>query len=147
VEARVDDDFVVIARCDELHAVMGGGSSSLEETIRRGVAYGEAGADLFLPTNATAEQVAAVAAEVPIPIAGFGTLVPHLACALATGWGTAAAARAHRHWATMLREQGELPPDAFAFPDKDATIRQADHDHVVEAWAIATGRPLRLPAS
>jgi len=145
LDARIDDDFVVIARCDELHDVIGGGTGSIDETIRRGVAYAEAGADLFLPTGATAEQVAAIAAEVPIPIAAFGTLVPHLACAIATGWGTASAARAHRHWATMLYEQGELPPEAYAFADKEATIRQPEHDRVVETWATATGRPLRPP--
>jgi 2-methylisocitrate lyase-like PEP mutase family enzyme len=143
VDARIDDDFVLIARCDELHDVTGGGSGSLDETIRRGVAYAEAGADVFLPTFATPEQIAAVAAEVPVPVAGFGGLVPHLACALATGWGTASAARVHRQWAIHLRDHGELPPDAFDFPDKQAAIRQPEHDQVVAAWAIATGRPLR----
>lgn len=147
LDARVDDDFVVIARCDELHAETGGGSGSLDETIRRGVAYAEAGADLFLPTFATPEQIAAMVAEVPIPLAGFGSLVPHLACALATGWGTASAARVHRQWATHLRDHGELPPEAFDFPGKEDTIRQPEHERVVTDWATATGRSLRTPAS
>jgi 2-methylisocitrate lyase-like PEP mutase family enzyme len=145
-DARVDDDFVIIARCDELYDVGGGGSGSLDELIQRGVAYAEAGADLFLPTNAAAEQLRVLAAEVPIPIAAYGALVPGLACALATGWGTAGAARAHWQWATELRRHGELPPDAFEFPEKDAIIRQGVHDRVVEAWVTGTHRQLRPPA-
>ena len=56
--ARRDEDFLLIARCDEFYDVGGGGSGSLEEAIRRGKAYAEAGADVFLPTMATPEQVA-----------------------------------------------------------------------------------------
>ena len=144
-DARIDDDFLIIVRSDELYDVGGGGTGSLDEVIRRGVAYAEAGADVYLPTMATAEQVAAIAAEVPIPIAGYGTPVPGLALALSTGWGTASAARLHRQWATELKQKGELPPEAFEFPGKPEAIRQADHDRVVEAWAVSTGRPLRPP--
>lgn len=143
LDARIDDDFVLIARCDEFHTVTGGGAGSLDEAIRRGVAYAEAGADLFLPTFATDEQIAAVASEVPIPVAGFGPLVPHLACTLFTGWGTASAARAHREWAVHLRDHGELPPEAYDFPDKQATIRQTEHDAVITDWATSTGRAIR----
>ncbi|HLY83244.1 MAG TPA: isocitrate lyase/PEP mutase family protein [Acidimicrobiales bacterium] len=145
-DGRVDDDFLIIVRSDELYDVGGGGTGSLDEAIRRGVAYAEAGADVYLPTMATADQVAAIAAEVPIPIAAYGTPVPGLAFTLSTGWGTASAARLHRQWATELMHKGELPPEAFEFPGKPEAIRQADHDRVVEAWAMSTGRPLRPPA-
>jgi 2-methylisocitrate lyase-like PEP mutase family enzyme len=145
-DGRVDDDFLIIIRSDELYDVGGGGTGSLDEAIRRGVAYAEAGADVYLPTMATAEQVAAIAAEVPIPIAAYGTPVPGLAFTLSTGWGTASAARLHRQWATELMQKGELPSEAFEFPGKPEAIRQADHDRVVEAWAMSTGRPLRPPA-
>jgi len=146
-DGRVDDDFLIIIRSDELYDVGAGGTGSLDEAIRRGVAYAEAGADVYLPTMATAEQVAAIAAEVPVPIAAYGTPVPGLAFTLSTGWGTASAARLHRQWATELMRNGELPPEAFEFPGKPEAIRQADHDRVVEAWAMSTGRPLRPPAS
>jgi 2-methylisocitrate lyase-like PEP mutase family enzyme len=145
-DARVDDDFVIFARSDELYDVGGGGGGSVDEAIRRGIAYAEAGADIFLPTMATAEQVLAIAAEVPIPIACYGTPLPGTVCGLATGWGTASAARVHRQWAIELLQRGELPPEAFEFPDKDATIRQALHDGLVETWAAGTGRALRPPA-
>ena len=101
---------MIIIRCDELYAVGGGGSGSLEEAIRRGIAYQEAGADAFLPTFATEEQVAAIKAEVTIPLVGFGGFTPGVDVVLSTGWGTASAARVHRQWATHLLEHGELPP-------------------------------------
>jgi isocitrate lyase len=143
VAARRDPDFVVIARSDELHDVIGGGPGSLEEAIRRGVAYAEAGADVYLPTMATPEQVLAIAAEVPIPIAGYGKLVDGLAFSLFTGWGTASAASAHLRWARHLHEHGDLPPEAYAFDEKDVLIGQGTYDEVVTAWATRTGRPLR----
>jgi 2-methylisocitrate lyase-like PEP mutase family enzyme len=146
VGARRDPEFVIIVRCDELYDVGGGGSGSLDETIRRGVAYQEAGADAFLPTFATEEQVAAIAGEVALPIVGFGRLIPGVAFALSTGWGTASAAREHRHWASHLLEHGDLPPEAFEFPGKAEAIQQAAYDEVIAAWVAGTGRELRPPA-
>jgi 2-methylisocitrate lyase-like PEP mutase family enzyme len=146
VAARRDPEFVIIVRCDELYHVGGGGSGSLDETIRRGVAYQEAGADAFLPTFATEEQVAAITAEVALPVVGFGSLTPGLAFALSTGWGTASAARQHRQWATHLLQHGELPPEAFEFPGKADAIQQATYDEVIAAWVTGTGRELRPPS-
>ena len=143
VEAREDPDFVVIARSDELYSVGGGGSGSLEEAVRRGVAYAEAGADAYLPTFALPEDIPRIASEVPIPIAGYGKLVEGLSFSLFTGFGTATAARGHLQWATHLREHGDIPPEAFGFPDKDELISQARYDAVVAEWATRTGRPLR----
>jgi 2-methylisocitrate lyase-like PEP mutase family enzyme len=143
VDGRQDDNFVVIARCDELYVEGGGGSGSLENTIERGVAYAEAGADAFLPTFATDEQMLAIAAEVPIPLGMYGPIVPGMQFSLFTGFGTAAAARVHTELATYLLEHGEIPMEAVAFPDKDLLIRQGPYDDLVRAWAERTGRPLR----
>ena len=143
VDGRRDSDFVVIVRTDELYSVGGGGGGSLDEAIQRGVAYAEAGADAFLPTFATPEQIEAIAAEVAIPICAYGPLVPHVQCSLFTGFGTAAAARVHHELATYLFEHGEIPPDAAAFPDKDVLIDQGPYDSLVAEWATRTGRPLR----
>jgi 2-methylisocitrate lyase-like PEP mutase family enzyme len=143
VEARQDANFLVIARCDEFYDVGGGGQGSLDEAVRRGVAYAEAGADVFLPTMASDEQIAVILAQVPIPIAGFGKLVNGMAFSLFTGWGTSSAARAHHEWATYLREHGELPADAFGIPRKDELIDQGVYDEVVATWATRTGRPVR----
>jgi 2-methylisocitrate lyase-like PEP mutase family enzyme len=147
VAARRDPDFVIIVRCDELYDVGGGGSGSLDEAIRRGAAYQEAGADAFLPTFATEEQVAAIREEVTLPIVGFGRLTSGLDVALSTGWGTASAARQHRQWATHLLEHGDLPPEAFEFPGKAETIQQATYDEVIEAWVTGTGRTIRPPVA
>lgn len=143
VEARRDPDFVIIIRCDELYAIGGGGSGSLEEAIRRGVAYQEAGADAFLPTFATEEQVASIKEEVTLPLVGFGGFTPGVNVVLSTGWGTASAARVHRQWAIHLLEHGELPGEAFEFPGKTEAIRQEPYDAVIEKWVTSTGRALR----
>jgi 2-methylisocitrate lyase-like PEP mutase family enzyme len=143
VDGRHDSDFVIIARSDELYSVGGGGSGSLEETIARGVAYAEAGADAFLPTFASEEQLALIAAEVSIPLGCYGKLNPSVQFSLFTGFGTAAAARVHHDLATYLLERGELPEDALGFPDKDLLIHQGDYDRVIRNWAERTGRPVR----
>jgi 2-methylisocitrate lyase-like PEP mutase family enzyme len=147
VAARHDPDFVIIVRCDELYDVGGGGSGSLDEAIRRGVAYQEAGADAYLPTFATEEQVAAIREAVTVPIVGFGRLAAGLDVALSTGWGTASAARQHRQWATHLLEHGDLPAEAFEFPGKAEAIQQAPYDEVIEAWVTGTGRTVRPPVA
>lgn len=143
VDARRSDDFVVIVRSDELYDIGGGGSGSLDEAIRRGAAYAEAGADAYLPTFATEEQLTAIAREVPVPLACYGALIPGATVALATGWGTASAARLHRQWASHLMEHGDLPSEAFEFPGKAEAIQQAEYDSVVARWVTATDRPLR----
>lgn len=63
VEARRDEDFVIIARTDA-RAVTG-----LEDAIDRALAYREAGADMiFVEAPRTAEELEAVAREVPSPL-------------------------------------------------------------------------------
>lgn len=143
VAARRDPDFVIIIRCDELYVDGGGGSGSLEETIRRGIAYQEAGADAFLPTFASEEQIAAIKAEVTVPLVGFGSFTPGVNVVLSTGWGTASAARVHRQWATQLLEHGDLPVEAFEFPGKAEAIRQEAYDGLIGEWVTGTGRVLR----
>ena len=143
IEARTDPAFVLIARCDELYEDGGGGSGSLDETVRRGIAYAEAGADLYLPTFAEQEDLTRIAAEVPIPIVGYGALLDGLRIALSTGWGVAGAARSHQQWAAHLRQHGDVPPEAFGFEDKDELLDQAIYDQITTGWATRTGRPVR----
>jgi 2-methylisocitrate lyase-like PEP mutase family enzyme len=143
VAARRDDSFVIIVRTDELYAEGGGGAGSLEETIRRGVAYAEAGADAFLPTFAGPDELPAINEAVSIPVAGYGGLQPGLQFSLATGWGTASAARVHLQYAQQLFDTGEVDDEAMVFPDKDEIIGQGIHDSIVTTWAHRTGRPLR----
>jgi 2,3-dimethylmalate lyase len=63
VEARTDEDFVLIARTDAL-AVTG-----FDDTLQRCHAYAEAGADvLFVEALRTREEIARVASEVELPL-------------------------------------------------------------------------------
>jgi 2-methylisocitrate lyase-like PEP mutase family enzyme len=143
-EARRDPAFLLIARSDQLYDVGGGGTGSLDETIRRGIAYAEVGADVYLPTLASQEQLDRIVAEVPIPIAGYGPLLRGVTIALFTGWGVAGAARVHQQLAAHLRQHGDLPSDMpVGFADMDELIDQPLYDRIVESWALRTGRPLR----
>ena len=122
----------------------GGGTGSLEEAIRRGVAYAEAGADVYLPTMATPEQVRGHRRRGAHPDrrlreAGRG---PGLQPVHRLGHGIGGPrppASGPRH----LLEHGDLPPEAYAFAEKDALIGEGAYDEVVRAWATRTGRPLR----
>jgi carboxyvinyl-carboxyphosphonate phosphorylmutase len=63
VEARIDEDFVLIARTDAL-AVTG-----LDDTLRRCHAYAEAGADvLFVEAIRTRDEIERVVHEVSVPL-------------------------------------------------------------------------------
>jgi methylisocitrate lyase len=63
VEARTDDDLVIIARTDAL-AVTG-----MDDTLRRCYAYAEAGADvLFVEALRSAEEIARLLREVEVPL-------------------------------------------------------------------------------
>lgn len=62
-ETRSDPDFAIIARTDA-RAVLG-----LEEAIRRGNAYAEAGADIiFVEAPASVEEIKTIAKEVHAPV-------------------------------------------------------------------------------
>ena len=66
VEGRSDPDFVVIARSDSL--ILGPNRGDAAEAIRRGTAFAEAGADAFFCVGMRSDQVAQIAANVPIPL-------------------------------------------------------------------------------
>ena len=65
VDARRHDDFVIIARTDEF--VKGGGT--VDEAVRRGIAFAEAGADVFMAVGIPGiEAMKAIVEAVPIPV-------------------------------------------------------------------------------
>jgi 2-methylisocitrate lyase-like PEP mutase family enzyme len=146
VDARRSDDFVIIARIDELWTPDGalgggGGGGSLEETIKRSIAYAEAGADMLLPNLATPDQVRSIQQEVKIPIAYYGTPTTGVQLALYTGFAPAAMTRAFKELVTYIAEKGEYPPYQ-EWPDKDELIDQGVYDVAVHRWAERAGRPL-----
>lgn len=64
VDAREDDDFVIIARCDAI-GVPGG---SLDEAVDRAKAYAQAGADIAFIAGLQLQNMRATADALPIPL-------------------------------------------------------------------------------
>lgn len=80
VRRQLDADFVIIARTDARGAVGG----SLDEVVRRGRAYAEAGADMVFPDGLTSpEELEQCISEIPVPIhynmsnVGVSFYLPH----------------------------------------------------------------------
>ncbi|MCJ2185921.1 isocitrate lyase/PEP mutase family protein [Novosphingobium beihaiensis] len=138
-------DFVIIARCDELYTseMGGGGTGSMDEAVKRGHAYMEAGADVvFYPPrpNWVADLVEAFGAKIPVATMGFS--LPGTAFNMATGgWVTAAAN--HLKLMRELKEEGRMLSGNFDFPEKYDLIDQPLYDGLIEEWAEKTGRPTR----
>ena len=60
VDARLDPDFMIIARCDSLTV------DGMDETVRRGEAYLEAGADmLFIESPRSIDEIAEIPRRLP----------------------------------------------------------------------------------
>jgi len=143
-KARLDPAFVIIARCDELYmkASGGGGGGSLDEAIKRGCAYVEAGADAVVFPWASPEATAALGKAVPAPICVLGPPMPNTAMTLHTGWGWTGAAQVHLARAKELFETGTITFDPV-LEGKDALIDQGFYDELIGDWARRTGRPPR----
>lgn len=148
VKARGDSGLVIIARCDELYtsANGGGGSGSVEEAIRRGHAYAEAGADAIVFASAPPEQQAEVIPHMKFPVCTLGFNLPDTAFTLSTAWGWVSAAVGHLAMARELMETGSVKSAMSAFtnfPEKYDLIDQALYDDLIVEWAERTGRPTR----
>jgi 2-methylisocitrate lyase-like PEP mutase family enzyme len=144
LKARQDPAFVIIARCDELYpsSRRGGGAGSLDEAIRRGRAYAEAGADVLVFPAATPEMTAELMRALPVPICVLGHAIPGTAFTLSTGWGWIGAAQLHLERARKLFETGTLDVD-ISIDGKESLIEQDVYDALIGDWAKRTGRPVR----
>jgi 2-methylisocitrate lyase-like PEP mutase family enzyme len=144
--ARQDPAFVLIARCDELYVgsmgVGGGGSGSVDEAIKRGKAYAEAGADVLLFPWSTPEQMEAICDAVPIPVSAMGFPLPRQAFLISTGWGWNGAAMLHLARAQELMETGQVDMSGGVFDDT-AFVDKLFYGDLVRDWAKKTGRPSR----
>lgn len=150
VKARKSSDIVLIARCDELYvrARRGGGGGSCEEALKRGKAYIEAGADALVYPQASPEDAAKLAQEIPVPFCVLGRDFPGAVCTLHTGWGAMAAAKLHLTLARELFETGTLKFEGLLstpgqFDGKDKLLEQDVYDVLIADWAKKTGRPTR----
>jgi 2-methylisocitrate lyase-like PEP mutase family enzyme len=139
VASRTDPNFVIIARCNELINRETYGQGSLEEAIRRGQAYAEAGVDAFVAPSVEADEIPAMAKAVPVPLAAFGLNGPGIQLVL-TGFG--AFDKDYEHWATVLLQTGQLPPEAFQSTSHPEWLTgEPAYADIVTAWAERTGRP------
>ncbi len=149
MRARQDSgqDFIIIARCDEMYDNQkgGGGTSNPAEAIKRALAYAEAGADAVVfascPPDAQPPLIKAVRDRVPVCTLGFN--LPDTAFTLSTGWGWATAATNHLKMAKELMETGSVTSGNYAFPEKYELIQQTFFDELIREWAVKTGRPTR----
>ena len=138
-------DFVIIARCDELYTseMGGGGTGSMEEAIKRGHAYIEAGADvLFYPPRPdwVGDLLKAFSPNIKVSTMGFS--VPGAAFNMATGgWVTAAAN--HMKMMRELMDEGQVKSGNWNFPEKYELIDHPLYDGLIEEWADKTGRQSR----
>jgi 2-methylisocitrate lyase-like PEP mutase family enzyme len=141
-----DPDFVIFARSNEIQNKAWYADGNLDEMIRRGQAYAEAGADLFLANGADNEELERIVKEVPLPICTYNTPRADaerlgLAAVIFTGWATASMVSAHRKYAEILLAEGALPPEAYAFEDKSEIIGENTYSDLIRDWAKNTGRP------
>lgn len=148
VKAREGNgDIVIIARCDELYGKDrgGGGDMSVEEAIKRGKAYAEAGADMLVFPIASPEAHAEIIPQMPIPVCTLGFNLPDTICTLSTGWGWVGAAKLHQQRARELKETGMIALDMadFVLEGKQELIQQDFYDQLVFDWADKTGRATR----
>jgi 2-methylisocitrate lyase-like PEP mutase family enzyme len=143
-KARRDPAFVIIARCDELYpsAAGGGGTGSLEEAIKRGRAYAEAGADSVTFPFAAPEVHKDLIDAIPIPVSVIGPTVPGTAFTMHTGWGWTSAARVHLQQARTLLETGHLDYD-INFDHKSELIGADFYSELIGDWARKTKRKTR----
>jgi len=136
VEARTDPDLIVIARTDARAAV------GLEEAVRRGTAYAEAGADvIFVEAPRSVEEVAAIARAIRHPLLynmTYSGKSPLLApgdlevlgyrIVIFPADAQLAAVRGMQRALTALRREGYTPEaERAAFRERDALVRLDDY--------------------
>jgi 2-methylisocitrate lyase-like PEP mutase family enzyme len=156
MQARIDaaararrdtgQDLVIIARCDEMYegARGGGGTGSMDEAIRRGHAYAEAGADalVFVPRPEPIPALAeAMGSRIPVCTLGFS--VPGTAFAISNGWGWLTATALHLKMARELMQTGKVTSAIYDLPEKYELLEHPLFDGLIEEWARETGRPSR----
>ncbi|MFT3967655.1 MAG: isocitrate lyase/PEP mutase family protein [Sphingobium sp.] len=142
--ARGGHPFVIIARCDEMYAEEkgGGGSSNIEEAIKRGNAYAEAGADAIVFASAPPAAQAEIIPHIKAPVCTLGFNLPGTAFTLSTGWGWTGAAQLHLARARELMETGTVKMDPI-LEGKDKLIEQDLYDALTLDWVTKTGRKAR----
>jgi methylisocitrate lyase len=151
VDGRTDSNFAIIARTDVFYnyrrRTSGDGSpdeaASVDEIIERGIAYAEAGADVFMPVEMEPKHIDRVADAVPIPVLDVNQQMrlvseSKLKVNVYTAFGIVAMAQSFHEILRKLRDHGEYDwsnekkgvfPDGYGDLRDEALYRE-----------IATGR-------
>ncbi len=145
VAARSDPEFVIIARTNELVNRMAYNDGSLEEAIKRGCAYAEAGVDAVVVPGATRDEHRLLADALPVPYAAFSEAIGRgdgIKLVLSTGWATNSAGLLYERLATQMYESGgTLPPEAFKrYSHAEEMFGEPAYREVISRWVEKTGR-------
>jgi 2-methylisocitrate lyase-like PEP mutase family enzyme len=143
--AREDKAFVIIARTDvyywQSHQGVRpqAGGAMLEETLKRGKAYLEAGADSVMVPICPLEDHEVLVRELG-NITVIGNTMPGTRINLQAGWGWMGAAQMHLERCLELKEKGKLDHINPVLPHKRELLEQDLYDDLIREWAQKTGR-------
>jgi 2-methylisocitrate lyase-like PEP mutase family enzyme len=136
VAARRTDEFLIVARTDERV-----NRGSIDETIRRGQAFAEEGADVFMaPALGRVDDIRAVVDAVPIPVLDINVPVERaheagLAIDLFAGVSLPGLMRAQHELIDHIERDGRLGRDAYAEPDGFADlVGDAAYRRLAKRW-------------
>ena len=144
-KARTDKNFVIIARTDvyywQSHQGVRpqAGGAMLEETLKRGKAYLEAGADSIMVPICPLKDHEVLVRELNAPITVIGNTMPGTRINLQAGWGWMGAAQLHLERCLHIKEHGSINVDPV-LPHKRELLEQDLYDNLVREWAKKTGR-------
>ncbi len=123
VDARRTDDFIIIARTDEF--VKGGGT--VDNAIQRGVAFAEAGADIFMAVGMPGDAMKSIIDAVPIPVLDINKRISKaeeagLKLDLFASSAVPTAIKAHLDLLNEIQSTGRM----------DVRVRKLDADYLAE---------------
>jgi 2-methylisocitrate lyase-like PEP mutase family enzyme len=146
-DARRDANFVVIARTDSAF-----NKGPVQETIDRGCAYAEAGADAYFACRMSPEEVAKVSEAVPIPVMDMNhpravTESTRLKVNLSAGMALRGVLMKTWEMLQELKETGCIDwvggdflgmPRAGGAGLMDDLVRDEDYQRIAQMWVAST---------
>jgi 2-methylisocitrate lyase-like PEP mutase family enzyme len=145
-DARRDADFVIIARTDNAF-----NKGPVEETIARGIAYAEAGADAVFVCRMPREDLARICGEIPVPVMDMNhprAVYETTRLKINVSAGMVLRGVLMKTWEMLqeLKETGKVDwtgGEFLGMPRRggqglmDELIRDADYLRIAEMWAEA----------
>lgn len=148
LDARQDPNFAIIARTDCAF-----NKGPVEETIARGLAYAEAGADAYFVCRMSREEVVQVCEAMPIPVMDMNHPrafyeTTRLKINISAGMALRGLLMKSHEMLVQLKETGAVEwvgGDLLGMPSRegqgllDELIHDADYLRIAEMWAGARG--------